>query len=82
MFTMFTAPIGPAFRSLVIRERAYEFLCEQKRWFDLVWTNTVKEVIKAAKGVDVPNSFLLFPFPKVEIDNNSAIGPEDQSPGY
>lgn len=81
-FTLATAPTAPAFRSLVLRERAYEFLCEQKRWFDLVRSKTVKEVVKAAKGVDVPDSFLLFPIPKVEIDNNPSIGPEDQNPGY
>lgn len=81
-FTLETASTAQSFRELVLTERAYEFLCEQKRWFDLVRTNTVKEVIKAAKGVDVPDSFLLFPIPKVEIDNNPEINPEDQNPGY
>jgi hypothetical protein len=81
-FTSQTAATAPSFRDLVLRERAYEFLCENKRWFDLVRSQTVKGVIKAAKGVDVPDSFLLFPIPKVEIDNNPAINPEDQNPGY
>lgn len=81
-FTLATAPTAQAFRDLVIRERAYEFLCENKRWFDLVRTKTVKQVIKAAKGIDVPDTFLLFPIPQQEIDNNDMIGPGDQNPGY
>ena len=81
-FTMATAPAAQAFRDLVIKERAYEFLCENKRWFDLVRTKTVKQVIKAAKGIDVPDTFLLFPIPQQEIDNNDLIGPGDQNPGY
>jgi starch-binding outer membrane protein, SusD/RagB family len=81
-FTLLTAPTAQSFRDLVLKERAYEFLCEFKRWFDLVRTNTVKQVIKDAKGIDVPDYFLLFPIPQVEIDNNPAIGPEDQNQGY
>lgn len=81
-FTLATAPTTQSFRDLILKERAYEFLCEYKRWYDLVRTKTVKQVIKDAKGVDVPDSFLLFPIPQQEIDNNSEIGPEDQNPGY
>jgi hypothetical protein len=81
-FTPATAPTQQAFRDLVLRERAYEFLCEGKRWFDLVRTKTVKQVIKEAKGIDVPDSFLLFAIPKNEIDNNPEIEPQDQNPGY
>ncbi|GEO04455.1 membrane protein [Adhaeribacter aerolatus] len=81
-YTLSTAPTAQAFRNLVLQERAYEFLCEFKRWFDLVRTKTVKQVIKAAKGTDVTDNFLLFPIPKVEMDNNPALGPEDQNPGY
>ncbi|MBE7172632.1 MAG: RagB/SusD family nutrient uptake outer membrane protein [Williamsia sp.] len=81
-YTLATAPTAQAFRDLVLKERAYEFLCENKRWFDLVRTKTVKQVIKAAKGLDVPDYFLLFPIPQQEIDNNDDIGPGDQNPGY
>jgi len=81
-FTLATAPTQQAFRDLVLRERAYEFLCEGKRWFDLIRTKTVKPVIKAAKGIDVPDMFLLFAIPKNEIDNNPDINPQDQNPGY
>jgi hypothetical protein len=81
-FTLATAPTQTAFRELVLRERAYEFLCEGKRWFDLLRTKSVKPVIKAAKGIDVPDNFLLFAIPKNEIDNNPDIEPKDQNPGY
>lgn len=81
-YTLAMAPSAQAFRDLVLKERAYEFLCENKRWFDLVRTKTVKQVIKAAKGLDVPDYFLLFPIPQQEIDNNDDIGPGDQNPGY
>jgi hypothetical protein len=76
------APTQQAFRDLVIKERAYEFLNEGKRWFDLIRTKTVKPVVKAAKGIDVPDYFLLFAIPKNEIDNNPDIDPKDQNPGY
>ena len=81
-YTMATAPTKEAFRDLVLKERAYEFLCEGKRWFDLVRTKTVKQVIKDAKGIDVPDYFLLFAIPKNEIDNNPDIEITDQNPGY
>ncbi|GEO07525.1 membrane protein [Segetibacter aerophilus] len=81
-FTIATAPTKQAFKDLIIRERAYEFLAEHKRWFDLVRTKTYKQVIKEAKGIDVPDKFLLFPIPQAEIDNNDKIAPSDQNPGY
>jgi hypothetical protein len=81
-YTPAMAPTALAFRDLVLKERAYEFLCENKRWFDLVRSNTVKQVIKAAKGIDVPDYFLMFPIPQQEIDNNEDIAPADQNPGY
>jgi hypothetical protein len=81
-YTIATAPTKDAFRALVLKERAYEFLCEGKRWFDLVRSKTVKQVIKDAKGIDVPDYFLLFAIPKNEIDNNPDIEISDQNPGY
>nr|WP_295924900.1 RagB/SusD family nutrient uptake outer membrane protein [uncultured Dyadobacter sp.] len=71
-----------SFRELVLKERAYEFFVEGKRWWDLVRTGTAKQVIKAAKGIDIPNSIFLMPIPKQEIDNNPDIAPTDQNPGY
>jgi starch-binding outer membrane protein, SusD/RagB family len=81
-YTPAMASTAQAFRDIVLKERAYEFLVEHKRWFDLIRTKTVKPVIKAAKGIDVPDYFLLFPIPQQEIDNNDDIGPGDQNPGY
>lgn len=77
-----TGYTAESFRNLVLTERAYEFLCEGKRWFDLKRTGLVQQTIKAAKGIDVAISHLLFPIPKQEIDNNPDIKPEDQNPGY
>lgn len=71
------------FRDLILMERAYEFLTEGgKRWFDLIRTGTVKEVIKEAKGIDVADAHLLFPIPLQEIENNPDIDQKDQNPGY
>ena len=81
-FTMATASTAASFQDLVLQERAYEFLCEGKRWFDLIRTGTVQQVIMNAKGLAVPDYFLLFPIPQQEIDNNPALGPQDQNPGY
>lgn len=81
-FTLATAPTQQAFRDLVIKERAYEFFNEGKRWFDLIRTKTVKQAVKAAKNIDVPDFILLFAIPKNEIDNNPDIEPADQNPGY
>src|SRR5690606_33476816 len=61
------------FKSLIIQERAYEFICEGKRWFDLLRTNTVKQVISAAKGIEVSDAHLYFPIPVQEINSNPDI---------
>ncbi|MHB1179534.1 MAG: RagB/SusD family nutrient uptake outer membrane protein [Daejeonella sp.] len=79
-FTLATAPTGQSFRNLVLTERAYEFLCEGKRWFDLIRMGTLKQTIKEAKGLDVSDSHLLFPIPEQEIANNPDINPDDQNP--
>lgn len=79
-FTLQTASTAQTFRNLVLKERAYEFLCEHKRWFDLVRTKTVKQVTLEAKGIQISDNFLLFPIPQQEMDNNPDIG--EQNPGY
>lgn len=79
-YTMQTAPTAQGFRDLVLKERAYEFLGEHKRWYDLKRTNTVQEVTLEAKGIQIPDKFLLFPIPQQEIDNNPEI--VEQNPGY
>ena len=69
------------FRDTVLLERGFELLLEAKRWHDLKRTGRAKEVINAT-GKDFQDVSLLFPLPLDEINNNPAIGPEDQNPGY
>jgi hypothetical protein len=70
------------FTDLVIRERGYEFQFEGKRWFDLVRSRMVNEVMKEAIGREVAEKHLLWPIPAIEFDLNEALLPSDQNPGY
>ncbi len=72
------------FRETVLVERAYEFMLEFKRWFDLkrMGTPYLKSKIKESLNRDVKDVHLLWPIPKVEIDNNPDMKPADQNPGY
>ena len=65
-------------------ERAYEFMLEFKRWFDLkrLWTPRLKATIKESLGKEVADTHLLFPIPKQETDNNPDKNAGDQNPGY
>jgi len=69
------------FVDAVIRERAYEFLIERRRWWDLKRIGKAKEAF-AAIGKTLIDERLLWPIPENEINNNPAIGQEDQNPGY
>jgi hypothetical protein len=69
------------FRDAVIQERAYEFITERRRWFDLKRTGKVKEAFAAA-GKPILDERLLWPIPEDEINNNPAVNQEDQNPGY
>jgi hypothetical protein len=69
------------FRDAVIQERAYEFITERRRWFDLKRTGKVKEAFAAA-GKTILDERLLFPIPENEINNNPAVNQQDQNPGY
>lgn len=69
------------FRDAVIQERAYEFITERRRWFDLKRTGKVKEAFAAA-GKTILDERLLWPIPEDEINNNPAISQQDQNPGY
>ncbi len=69
------------FREAVLQERAYEFLIERRRWFDLKRTGKVKEAF-AATGRNILDERMLFPIPENEINNNPAINQADQNPGY
>jgi hypothetical protein len=71
------------FTDLVVQERAYEFQMEGKRWFDLVRSGRVKQVMKNNIGRDVADKHLLWPIPRIEFDLNKALDPaKDQNPGY
>jgi hypothetical protein len=72
-----------SFQDLVLQERAYEFIFEGKRWYDLKRTGKAAEVILAAKGVTVAEKAYLWPIPSSELSYNQALDPEtDQNPGY
>lgn len=72
-----------AFTDLVIRERGYETQLEGKRWFDLVRSGTVKEVMKNNISRDVADKHLLWPIPTIEFDLNPGLDrTKDQNPGY
>ncbi|SHE72962.1 SusD family protein [Mariniphaga anaerophila] len=69
------------FRDAVIQERAYEFMIERRRWFDVKRIGKVQEIYAKA-GRNVLNERLLWPIPENEINNNPAINQADQNPGY
>jgi starch-binding outer membrane protein, SusD/RagB family len=71
-----------SFVDLVLQERAYEFIFEGKRWFDLRRTGTAAQTILDAKGITIAEKAYLWPIPTYEIDFNDLMGPEDQNPGY
>jgi hypothetical protein len=69
------------FVEAVWQERAYEFLLERRRFFDLKRTNRVQEAFSAA-GKTFVTERLLFPIPEDEINNNPALTQANQNPGY
>lgn len=70
------------FIDLVLEERAFEFIFEGKRWFDLKRTGTAQEVLLENRGVNIAEKHFLWPIPEVELTNNAALDPSDQNPGY
>lgn len=70
------------FLDLVLSERGKETYGEGKRWFDLLRTGKLKQMIKDAYGIDVKDKHLLWPIPNAEINFNLAISPSDNNPGY
>ncbi|MEQ9097889.1 MAG: RagB/SusD family nutrient uptake outer membrane protein [Imperialibacter sp.] len=69
------------FIETVLQERAYEFILERRRWWDLKRTNRVKEAF-AEVGKTFIDQRMLWPIPESEINNNPAITQQDQNPGY
>lgn len=71
------------FVDLVVKERGYEFQFEGKRWFDLVRSGRIKEVMKASIDREVADKHLLWPIPDIEFDLNQGLDrTKDQNPGY
>ncbi len=70
-----------AFRDIVIQERAYEFLVEGKRWWDLKRTGKVKGAMSAI-GKTFIDARYLWPIAADEINNNPELTQADQNPGY
>ncbi|EOR92677.1 hypothetical protein ADIARSV_4189 [Arcticibacter svalbardensis MN12-7] len=65
------------FDELVLRERAYEFIGECKRWFDMVRTDKVAEILTGVRAAiptparkPIPTKFV-FGIPDIELQNNS-----------
>lgn len=71
------------FIDLILQEIGYEFQFEAKRWFSLVRTGKVKEVMKNSIDRVVADKALLWPIPSIEFDLNEAMDrSKDQNPGY
>ena len=69
------------FRDLLIQERAYEFLVEGKRYWDLKRTGKLEGAIVAV-GDPYDPKYMLFPIPRAELDTNAALTLADQNPGW
>lgn len=69
------------FQDAVLQEKAYEFLLEGKRWWDLKRTGKVEVELEKA-GKSFIDERYLWPIPENEINNNPEINQEDQNPGY
>jgi hypothetical protein len=70
-----------SFIDLIVREHAYEFQMEGKRWFTLKRSGRLSEAMATA-GKEVAEKHLLWPIPDIEFDLNEALKPTDQNPGY
>ncbi len=70
------------FRNAVLTERAYEFMMERRRYWDLIRTKTIKSVSQKEKQQEFIDARLLYPIPQEEISNNPALSAADQNPGY
>jgi hypothetical protein len=65
-------------RDAILDERRWEFGFEDHRWFDLVRTGKLLEVL-SAKGYKVQDYHVLFPLPQRELDVNKKL---IQNTGY
>ncbi len=67
-----------AFRLAMEKERRLEFAFESHRWFDLVRTGRLLEVM-TAKGYPIKPHHVLYPVPQRELELNPGLG---QNAGY
>lgn len=67
------------FRDAILKERRVEFAFEGIRWFDLIRTGKMVEVMKAHGKTAVQPFHVLLPIPQREIDTNKKL---KQNPGY
>ncbi|SNY99570.1 RagB/SusD family nutrient uptake outer membrane protein [Flagellimonas pacifica] len=74
------------FMDAVWNERAWEFILEGKRWYDMKLMPKAK-AIGLINGANLGEFFeddkdWLYPIPQQEIDNNDELTNADQNPGY
>lgn len=68
------------FRDAILKERMMEFVFEGQRWFDLVRTGKLEQLVPLAKPGVVPAARnYLFPLPQREVDLNPNLS---QNTGY
>lgn len=67
------------FREAILEERRWEFGFEGIRWFDLVRTGKLQEVLRAKGITNVRDYHNFFPLPQRELDVNDLL---TQNPGY
>lgn len=73
------------FMDAVWNERAWEFIMEGKRWYDLKLMPKAKAVgiiTDAGEAEFFNDTDWLYPIPRQEIDNNDELTDADQNPGY
>lgn len=67
------------FRNALLNERRWEFGFENQRWFDLVRTGKLLEVMRASGNTAIRDFHVLFPIPQRERDVNKNL---TQNEGY
>lgn len=73
------------FMDAVWDERAWEFIMEAKRWYDLKLMpreKAVEIITQAGDAGFFSDTDWLYPIPRQEIDNNDKLTDADQNPGY
>jgi starch-binding outer membrane protein, SusD/RagB family len=71
--------LGWTLTRAIYEERRWELCFEGHRWFDLVRTGRLLEVMKAAGNANIRDFHTLYPIPQRDRDINPAL---EQNPGY